>query len=203
MSNSVNVLANDTDPDGSADLTSVVIITGNASLGISAGPVASGFVTFTPPSTTAAGTYSFTYQAVDSAGNVSANTATVSVVLSTAEAIVPAKAIYTQAKGRWTLSGTDSPIAGQTITMKYVDGKFKVNGACPVNNNAAGTVIGTAVVDATGNWLYDQLLASTSGVLNPTNTLGNSTGFWCTPPKTIIFSSSLSTATNTLAISAK
>lgn len=203
VSNSFNPLTNDIDPDGSADLVSVNIVTGNASLGIAAGPLAGGVVTFTPPSTTPAGTYSFTYQAVDSAGNVSANTATVSVILSTTEAIVPAKAIYTQAKGRWTLSGTASPIAGQTITMKYVDGKFKVNGACPVNNNAAGTIIGTAVVDATGNWLFDQLLANTSGVLNPSNTLGNSTGFWCTPPKTIIFSSSLSSSTATLAISLK
>jgi hypothetical protein len=203
VSNSFNPLTNDTDPDGSADLASIVIVTGNASLGIPAGPVAGGVVTFTPPSTTAAGTYSFTYRAVDSVGNLSANTATVSVILSTAEAIVPAKAIYTQAKGRWTLSGTDAPIAGQTITMKYVDGKFKVNGVCPANNNAAGTVVGTAVVDATGNWLYDQLLNSTAGVLNPSNTLGNSSGFWCTPPKTIIFSSSLSSGTATLAISLK
>jgi hypothetical protein len=201
VQNTVNVLANDTDPDGAADLASATVVTGSPALGIADGAVfAGGKVTFTPPSTTAPGTYSFTYQAVDQSGTAS-NTATVSVVVSSTEAILPAKAIYTQAKGRWTLSGTDSPIANQTITMSYDSGIYKVAGAC--TGNATGIVVGQAPVDATGNFLFDQLLSSTAGVLNPTNTLQNSTGFWCSPPKNIIFSSSLSPATAKLAISLK
>jgi VCBS repeat-containing protein len=202
VQNTINVLANDTDPDGAADLASATIVTGNASLGIANGAVfAGGKVTFTPPATTPAGTYTFTYNAVDQSGTPSAAPATVTVTLATAEAILPAKAIYTQAKGRWTISGTDSPIAGQTITMSYDSGTYKVAGAC--TGNATNLVVGQAQVDATGNFLYDQILTSTSGVLNPTNTQQNATGFWCSPPKNIKFSSSLSTATSSLAISLK
>lgn len=203
--NSVNVLANDTDPDGAADLASAVIATGNANLGINAGTAfPGGIVTFTPPAATPAGSYTFTYNAVDQAGAVSATPATVTVTVSTTEAIVVAKSIYTQSKGRWTVSGTDSPIAGQTITIAYDPGTvatYKVNGAC--TGNASGIIIGTAVVDATGNWLFDQILNTTSGVLNPSNTLGNSTGFWCTQPKTLRIASSLSGASVTAPISLK
>jgi hypothetical protein len=85
--------------------------------------------------------------------------------------------------------------------MSYDSGIYKVAGAC--TGNATGIVVGQAPVDATGNFLFDQLLSSTAGVLNPTNTLQNSTGFWCSPPKNIIFSSSLSPATAKLAISLK
>jgi Bacterial Ig domain len=202
VSNTINVLANDTDPDGAADLATAVVVTGSPQLGIPNGAVfAGGKVTFTPPATTAAGTYTFTYNAVDQAGTPSAAPATVTVTLATAEAILPAKAIYTAAKGRWTISGTDSPIAGQTITMSYDSGTYKVAGAC--TGNATNLVVGQAPVDATGNFLFDQILASTSGVLNPTNTQQNSSGFWCTPPKNIKFSSSLSPATSSLAISLK
>jgi Bacterial Ig domain len=204
VSNSINVLANDNDPDGAADLAGVQIVNGNANLGIASGTLIAGaVVTFTPPSTTPAGPYTFTYTAIDKSGAASATPATVTVNLSTTEAIVPAKAIYTQSKGRWTLSGTISPVAGQTITMTYVDGIYKVNGTCPVSSNAAGTVIATATADALGNWLYDQVLTNTAGVLNPSNSLGNSTGFWCTPPKTMRFTSSLTGASTTFSISLK
>jgi hypothetical protein len=201
IANSVNVLANDTDPDGATDLASAVIVTGNANLGIAAGTVfANGIVSFTPPSTTAAGPYTFTYNAVDQSGAPSAAPATVTVNLSTAEAIVVAKSIYTQAKGRWTVSGTDSPAAGQTLSITYVDGTYKVAGAC--TGSSAGVGIGKATVDSLGNWLYDQILTSTTGVLNPSNTLGNSTGFWCSPPKTLRITSSLGTSV-TAAVSLK
>ncbi|MGE5325241.1 MAG: cadherin-like domain-containing protein [Actinomycetota bacterium] len=205
FANSVNVLANDTDPDGAADLASAVIVTGNANLGIAAGSAfPGGIVTFTPPATTAAGSYTFTYNAIDQAGAVSATPATVTVTVSTTEAIVVAKSIYTQNKGRWTVSGTVSPTEGQTITIAYdpaTAATYKVNGQC--TGNAAGIIIGTAAADSLGNWLFDQILNSTSGILNPSNTLGNSTGFWCTPPKTLRITSSLSGISVTAAISLK
>ena len=204
FANQVNVFANDTSPDGSAVFTggSAVIVTGNPALGITAGTsFLNGIVSYTPPSTTAAGTYTFTYNAVDVHGMVSQTPATVTVTVSTAEAIVPTKTIYTQAKGLWTLQGTVAPAAGQTITGTYVDGTYKVAGAC--TGNAAGTTIGSATADALGNWLYAQALTSTAGVQNPSNSGGNSTGFWCTPPKTMRFTSSLTGASVTFPISLK
>ena len=201
--NSAKVLANDTSPDGPASITSAVIVTGNAKLGIVAGTsFAGGAVSFTPPATTPAGSYTFTYNAVGNTGLVSLTPATATVTVSAAEAIVVAKDIYTQARGRWTVQGTISPAAGQTLTMTYVDGIFRVNGVCPAASNAAGTVIGTATVDALGNWLYDQILPSTTGVLNPSNT-GNSAGFWCSPPKSLRITSSLTGTSVTSAISLK
>jgi VCBS repeat-containing protein len=202
VQNSINVLANDVDPDGPADLASAVIVNGNAALAIISGTVfKGGVVTFTPPAQNPAGNYTFTYSAIDQSGAVSANAATVTVTLSSGEAIVPAKTQYTQTKGRWTLTGIVSPAAGQTISMSYLDGTYKVNGAC--TGNAAGTVVGTAPTDARGNFTVDQILTSTSGVLNPSNTLGNSTGFWCSPPRNIRYSSSLSHATTDQAIAFK
>ncbi len=207
FANSLNVLANDTDPDGAADLAAAVIVTGNASLGVVAGTVfAGGVVTFTPPAATAAGPYTFTYNAIDRAGAVSATPATVTINVSTSEAIVPAKAIYTQSKGRWTVGGTISPAAGQTMNITYditTPPTFKVNGVCTAMTAATNPVIGRAPVDALGNWLFDQLLSNTSGVINPSNTLGNSTGFWCTPPKSVRITSSLTGASVTFPISFK
>ena len=205
--NKVNVFTNDTDPDGATALAggSAVIVTGNAALGITAGTsFVGGVVSFTPPATTVAGPYSFTYQAV--VGGLVSNTATVTVTVSTTEAILVAKDIYTQSKGRWTVQGTDSPADGQTLSMTYdlsTAPTYKVNGVCTALTAANNPVIGTATVDALGNWLFDQILGSTAGLLNPSNTLGNSTGFWCSAPKNLKISSSLSTTIVTSAISLK
>ena len=166
-------------------------------------PVApGGVVSITPVASLAAGPYTFTYNAVDRSGAVSAAPATVTVNVSTAEAIVPQKAIYTQKTGRWTLAGTDSPAAGQTVTITYTNGIFKVNGQCPAVSNAAGTQVGTAVVDGLGNWLDDHILPSTLGIQNPSNT-GNTAGFWCTPPSQVRITSSLSNTSVTFSISLK
>ena len=199
--NTVKVLANDTSPDGAASLASAVIVTGNTNLGILAGTVyAGGLVAFTPPAALAAGPYTFTYNAVGNTGLVSAAPATVTVNVSAAEAILPASAIYTQSKGRWTVKGTASLIAGQALTIAYVDGTYKVNGAC--TGSSAGTVIGSATVDGLGNWLLDTILSSTVGVQNPSNT-ANSAGFWCSPPKTLRITDPVLNGTATIAISLK
>lgn len=199
----LNVLANDSDPDGAADLAAAVIVTvpaAGATLtcngGVAAGPgtvCAGGSVTFTP---TATGSFTFTYQAQDRAGMLSATAATVTVTVNATEAIVVTKSQYVVSKNRWVVSGTDSVIAGQTLTLAYTGGTYKVGGVC--TGNAAGTVIGTAPVGALGNWLFDQILTS-AGVLNPSNTGGNSTGFWCTPPKALSITSPLGgTATSNI-----
>ena len=201
IQSSFNVLANDTDPDGATDLASAVIVTGNANLGLNADATFNGgIVTFTPSASMPTGIATFTYRAVDRAGATSATAATVSVTVSAGEAIAGTRARFTQNKNRWTITGTDSLSANQTITIKYDNGTFRQNGSCTNPGSAVGTVVGTAVVTA-GAWTYDQALTATTGILNPSNTGNNN--FWCTPPTTLRMTSSQSPATATLAIELK
>ena len=171
IANSVNVLANDTDIDGLADLANAQIVTWPAQLGAQPVPVA-GVVTFTP---TATGTFPFTYKAVDKAGAVS-NTATATITVGAGEVIVYTKNIYKKgAQGgvtaRWTVSGTDSVRQGQTLTIVYNNGTLNAaNGGGTCNGTTANPkcVIGTAVVDALGNWLFDQVM-NPGGPTDPTD----------------------------------
>ncbi|HEY6853883.1 MAG TPA: cadherin-like domain-containing protein [Gemmatimonadales bacterium] len=188
--NRVNVLANDTDPDGAADLASAQIVTWPVQLG--AQPVPNGgVISFTPTST---GTFSFTYNALDKAGAVSPTPATVTVNVLGSEAITIAKAIYKvgnqggAASARWTVSGTDSVREGQTMTIVYNNGTLNAaNGGGSCNGTASNPkcVIGTAVVDGVGNFLYDQVL-NPGGPTDPTDTTT-----WSSKPNSInVFSSS-------------
>jgi hypothetical protein len=203
ISNSLNVLANDTDPDGAADLSNpgakAVIVTWPAALGPRPVPT-SGVVTFTPPTSTAAGTYTFTYNAMDAGGLTSVTPATVTVSVAAAEVITITRSDFVRNNFRWRLAGTDTVLAGQTLTITYTNGTVRGG----VTNGAAGTVIGTAVVDATGAWALDQVVSSI-GVLNPTNTGGNATNptFWSSPPTQIRVTSGLSSVSTTRAISLK
>jgi cadherin-like protein len=195
----LNVLANDTDPDGAADLAAAVIVTvptpAGATLTCNGGAAATvgtvcpgGLITFTP---TAVNTYSFTYKAQDQAGALSANTANVSVTVNATESIVVQKSIFTNKTWRWTVAGTDSSPAGQTLTITYnitTPPTYKVNGVCTAMTAATNPVIGTATVDALGNWTYDTTVTS-AGTVNPTNTGSNGTGFWCSPPKAVSITS--------------
>jgi hypothetical protein len=188
-STTANLLANDTDPDGASDLASVVIVTGNASLGLTAGTVfPGGNVTIAPTAGTLGGNYTFTYNAVDVAGMQSLTPATVTVAVSSQESIQPAKTQFTQNKFRWVITGTVTPNSSQTMSITYLDGTYKpAGGSCAAPLSAAGTVLDTPVVDVTNTYTWDFILPKTSGVLNPTNTgdNGKSGGFWCTTPKTI------------------
>jgi Bacterial Ig domain len=185
----VNVIANDTDPDGAADLANAQIVTWPPQLGAQPVPAA-GVVTYTPTST---GTFSFTYRAIDSTGALSANIATVTVAVASSEAITIAKSIYKAgAQGgvsaRWTVSGTDSIREGQTLTIAYNNGTLNAaNGGGTCNGTAANPkcVVGTAVVDALGNYLYDKVL-SAGGPSDPTDATT-----WSTKPTSVkVFSSS-------------
>jgi len=201
----INVLANDTDPDGAADLAAAVIqslpapgatITCNGGVAAAVGTAcAGGLITFTP---TTVGTFSFTYRAQDRAGALSANTANVSMTVNAVEAIVVTKSIFTSKTWRWTVAGTDSVTAGQTLTIKYditTPPTYKVGGVCTALTAANNPVIGTATVDALGNWTYD-VLGTSAGLTNPTNTGSNGTGFWCSPPKAVRITSPLGGTAN-------
>jgi hypothetical protein len=154
----INVLANDIDPDGSADLASVAIVSQpapGASISVNGG-----IVTFTA---TAGGSYSFTYQALDTAGLASANAATVTVQVAAAETVSITRAEYVRSKGRLKAQGTISPAANQTITLQFV--------------NSSGTVVGeagTAQADAAGAWIRDATVPLPTGatVLRATSSNG-------------------------------
>jgi hypothetical protein len=148
-----NVLANDTDVDGQADLATaanITFLTGPATPTITAG--ANGAVSFT---TNTAGIYSFSYQAQDQGGLTSA-AATVTVNVAGSETVTIQQATFRTTARRWIVSGTDSIRAGQTLTIRYDNG------------SAAGTAIGSAVVDATGAWNFD--VRGVSGILDPRTT---------------------------------
>lgn len=145
-----NLLANDLDADGRGDLVHAVAVEQPAAPGafVLGGP--DGIVTF---SATAIGTYTFTYQAQDSAGATSANRATVTVNVVAADQVGANSAVFRTGQRRWIVSGASS-IPDQLITITYEDGP------------AAGVTLGTARGDANGNWTLD--VRGVSGVLDPT-----------------------------------
>jgi len=120
----INVLANDIDADGAAD----IVAAANVSLPVGATvTVAGGIVTF---NASAAGTYSFNYQAQDATGALSANTGTVTVQVAAAETLRVIDARYVLRQNRIRVAGSIAPAANQTVTVDY--------------KNAAGTVLGNA-----------------------------------------------------------
>jgi hypothetical protein len=133
----INVVGNDTDPDGASDIVAALIVTPPASA--ASVSVAGGTVTF---NATAPGTYSFTYQAQDAAGLVSANTATVTVQVAGNESVTISKNEYVRSKSLLKAQGTVTPAAGQTVRLEFV-------------NSSTGAVvgsIGTYPTDGAGNW---------------------------------------------------
>ncbi|HVQ40684.1 MAG TPA: cadherin-like domain-containing protein [Vicinamibacterales bacterium] len=131
-----NLLANDTDPNGLADIRFAQIVTAPAG---ATATVTGGTVTFTAAT---AGTYTFTYRAVDAGGLASANIATVTVTVAATESLLWTKNFYTVAQSKLVAAGTITPIADQTVRVDFV--------------SSAGVVLGTAgtvAVDALGGFL--------------------------------------------------
>jgi VCBS repeat-containing protein len=148
----LNVTSNDTDPDGAADIVAVAnlsAVTPGAGTTGTATAIASGkSVSFTA---TAAGIYSFTYQARDAAGALS-NPTTVTVTVASAETVSITRAEYVVSKSRIRVQGAVSPAAGQSITVVFL--------------NSVGTVLGTAgtvAADALGAWTVDTVVALPTG----------------------------------------
>ena len=200
----INVLANDTDPDGQADLASAVIMSlppatttlkCNGGVAAVVGTVcAGGLIDVTP---TVVGVSNFTYRARDLGGLDSLNIANVSVTVNAVENIIVSKSTFTSRTLRWVVSGTDNVTTGQTVTVMYdvpvapaAPITYKVAGVCTTFTAANNIVIGTAVVDAFGAWAIDKAVSS-AGFINPTNTGSNSGGFWCSAPKAVRVTSPL------------
>ncbi|MFL5399252.1 MAG: cadherin-like domain-containing protein [Myxococcales bacterium] len=146
-----NLLDNDIDPDGRADMVSAVQIVPGAGLIVTGG--VGGVVTV---SSAQPGTFSFTYKVVDKAGVVSANAATVTVVAIPGDTVTITKAQFAIGPRRWVVTGTTS-VPNQSINLTYV------NGTLP------GWSIGTVAVDALGNWTLD--IRNVTGNDDPTTFL--------------------------------
>jgi len=179
-SNRYNLIANDTDVDGVADLANAQIVTWPPQLGATPTPVG-GVVTFSPTTT---GTFTATYRAVDAAGALSANTANVSVVVANVEAIVPGGTLFRARVGnagqsRWVVDGTDSVRQGETLSMVYANGTLSAaqgGGSCNGTLANPKCLVGTAVVDGTGAYLLD-VTFTPGGPQDPTSTTA-----WATRP---------------------
>jgi hypothetical protein len=164
----INVLANDTDPEGNvplavASLTQPALNRGSVSTD---GTV----ITYTPPATvTTAFTTTFTYVARDSFGALSAP-ATVTVQVSPRPAAetftVTTATVSARSNNRftWDFAGTSSVITGNVITVK-------------VSTPTGLATLGTTTVPVTGRW---RLTVSNSTTVipsaNPTATITSSQG---------------------------
>jgi hypothetical protein len=176
----LNLISTSTDPDGAADIKDASIISWPTQLGARPTPV-NGVVNFTP---TTAGTYNIVFQAKDAAGALSPNTASGTVTVLAAETVTFTKSIYTVAQNRWTVGGTDTVRAGQTMTVVYASGKLRSGVLCDGTATSASCVLGTATVDSTGTWLMDRVITAGTAQ-DPT-----STAMWTKLPTTVkVFSS--------------
>jgi hypothetical protein len=83
------------------------------------------------------------------------------------------------------VSGTDSVHAGQTMTVVYADGKQRSGVICNGTATSPSCVLGTAVVDTTGAWLFDRIITAGTAQ-DPT-----STTIWSKTPTSVkVYSSS-------------
>ncbi|MGZ7457725.1 Ig-like domain-containing protein [Pseudomonas sp. Ma2-10] len=164
----INVLANDTDPEGNVPLAVASFTQPPAGRGTvsSNGTV----ITYTPPATvTTAFTTTFTYIAQDSFGALS-TPATVTVQVSpkpAAETFTMTTAtVSARSNNRftWDFAGTSSVITGNTITVQ-------------VSTPTGLATLGTTTVPVTGRWRLS--LNNTTTVIpsaNPTATITSSQG---------------------------
>ncbi|GAB3764736.1 hypothetical protein GCM10028796_20390 [Ramlibacter monticola] len=179
--NIANLIASSTDPDGNTDVRDAVIVTWPAQLGPQPLP-ANGVVNYTPTST---GNFTVTYRAKDAAGALSANLGTGTLTVIAAETIAYTKQQFTAPAGgaanaRWTVSGTDTVREGQTLTIAYANGTIRSTGqVCNGTAAVPACVVGTAVVDGTGAWLFDRVFAP-GGATDPKDAT-----FWSTGPTNI------------------
>lgn len=148
IAQSINLLANDSDPDGVTDLVAAVNLTQPIPAGASVS-VVGGIATFTA---TQGGSYSFTYQAQDSAWVSSANTATVTVQVAAGEALTVTRGEYVVSKSRLRLQGSLTPPAGQTIKLEWIS-----------SSGAALGTIATVTPDAAGAWVFDGVTPMPNG----------------------------------------
>ncbi|RME41302.1 MAG: tandem-95 repeat protein, partial [Caldilineae bacterium] len=129
----INLIANDADPDGSLDSTSVAIV--DAPLSGSVLSNGNGTATYTP-NPGFSGEDSFTYTVNDNDGATS-NVATVRITVNAVDTVGVDRAEFRAGRLEWRVQGTAGP--GSTVTIY-------------VGQTAGGPVLGTALTDAFGVW---------------------------------------------------
>ncbi|QYY84135.1 MULTISPECIES: Ig-like domain-containing protein [Pseudomonas] len=163
----INVLANDTDPEGNVPLAVNSLTQPAAGRGTvsSNGTV----ITYTPPATvTTAFTTTFTYIARDAFGALS-TPATVTVQVSPRPAAetfaVTASTVQARSGGRfnWDFTGTSSVTTGNTITVQ-------------VTTPSGLVTLGTTTVPVTGRWRLTLNNTTVVPSANPTATIRSSQG---------------------------
>lgn len=163
----INVLANDTDPEGNVPLAVNSLTQPAAGRGTvsSNGTV----ITYTPPATvTTAFTTTFTYIARDNFGALS-TPATVTVQVSPRPAAetfaVTASTVQARSGGRfnWDFTGTSSVTTGNTITVQ-------------VTTPTGLVTLGTTTVPLTGRWRLTLNNTTVVPSANPTATIRSSQG---------------------------
>jgi len=135
----INVLANDTDADGTINPASVVI--GALPANVTAVAGATGTVTFTA---TVAGTYTFTYTVKDNLGAVSLPaTVTVSVTSPITDSVSILKAEFVASQNQWNVEGNTANLTTlpRTVTLR-------------IGSGLTGNIIGTATVATDGRWRF-------------------------------------------------
>lgn len=170
----IDVLANDTDPEGNLPLAIASVSQPPAGRGSVA--ISGDQVTYTPPaSVTTAFSTSFNYTARDSLGALSGQ-ATVSVQVSPRPAqetfAVTAATVQARSNNRynWDISGTSSVTTGNTITVQ-------------VTTPTGLVTLGSTTVPVTGRWRL--VVANSTTVVptaNPTATIRSSQGTVRTVP---------------------
>lgn len=170
----IDVLANDSDPEGSA--LSIVALTqpaaGQGSVSINGNQVS-----YTPPANVSASTaVTFTYRAQDVAGAQSA-VATVTVQVSPA-AVAETFTVDTASvqlrlgnRATWSFNGTSSTRTGNTVTVQ-------------VTTTAGLVELGSAPVLANGRWRLS-VTGTQLPSANPTATITSSVGTVRTVPITV------------------
>jgi Bacterial Ig domain len=163
----INVLANDTDPDGVADLFAAVSLSASTPAGATITGGAGGIVTF---KATALGTYTFTYRAQDKALTSSANTGKVTVTVIAPEAVLINKQQYTVSTRNLVVEGTTTPAGNQTVTVVFLNNAGTVLGTGGTTTAAAGKFkLNTTVTLPAG---ATRIMATTpAGAVSPAVTL--------------------------------
>jgi hypothetical protein len=150
----INVATNDIAGTTALDPASVAVVTppahGTATVNLS-GP---GTVTYTP-TVGFSGNDSFTYNIKDTLGNVSANSATVAISVTTpapTETITVTRAQFTLSTASWRIDGSsNAPIAGQTM---------KIFNSATVPANGTTGLLATVTVAAGGSFTWSSPNAS-------------------------------------------
>ncbi|MHB8764295.1 MAG: Ig-like domain-containing protein, partial [Deferrisomatales bacterium] len=155
----LNVLANDSDPDGPGIVVGTVQIV-TPPVGGTADVNPNGTIQYTADFTP--GQDAFTYRVSDGTA-FSAETQVIVTVIPAAEALTVTQAEFRTRSLEWRIAGqTNQPLPGTTITIR-------------VGPTLGGTLIGTATADALGVWNFRQ--AASTVAPDGTNTISiRSTG---------------------------